>query len=143
MIMLAIQQTQETESSFKRGVSILIDEVDRTEERVPCDNPPAHTSGSSRTRSLPSLAYVKSGMSNKIHSIETNVPTSNDDKACMKHACSTALSALEAIIKIVEGAAGHAERRGLQTGISGLLFIIGAIKVRRYQFVLDAMLMSI
>ena len=125
-------------------MSILIDEVDRTEERVPCDNPPAHTSGISRTRSLPSLAYVKSSMSNKIHSIKAKIvsklPTSNDDKARMKHTCSTALSALEAIIKIVKGAAGDAERRGLQTGISGLLFIIGAIKVRRYQLVLDAML---
>ena len=58
----------------------------------------------------------------------------------MKHPCSTALSALEAIIKIAKGAAGHAERRGLQTGISGFLFVIGAIRVRRYQFVLDAML---
>ena len=47
----------------------------------------------------------------------------------MKRACSTAISALETTLKIVKEAAGHAGPPGLQTGISGLLFVIGVIKV--------------
>ena len=56
----------------------------------------------------------------------------------MKRACSTAISALEATLKIVKEAAGHAGPPGLQTGISGLLFVIGVIKVSRHNSVLDA-----
>src|ERR1700674_76426 len=75
-------------------------------------------------------------MSNKINSIKAKIvsklPTSNDEKARMKRACSTAISALETTLKIVKEAAGHAGPPGLQTGISGLLFVIGVIKVSRH-----------
>jgi len=71
-------------------------------------------------------------MSNKVHSIRAKVVSklsnSNDDKARMKHACSAAVSALEATIRIVKGAAGHTGPPGLQTRINGLLFVIGVIK---------------
>jgi hypothetical protein len=83
-------------------------------------------------------------MSNKIHSIKAKIasklPTSNDDKARMKRACSTAVSALEPTLKIVKEVAGHAGPPGLQTGISGLLFVIGIIKVSRLNLSLVRML---
>ena len=85
------------------------------------------------TRS-PLLTYVESNMSNKVNFIKAKIVskllTSNEEKARMKRACSTAISALETTLKIVKEAAGHAGPPGLQTGISGLLFVIGVIKVK-------------
>ena len=87
----------------------------------------------------------KSGMSiHKIHSIETNIvsklPTSND-KARMKHPCSTALTALGAIITIVKGAARHAERRGFADGNKRLaVYYWCLLRCALINFVLDAML---
>jgi hypothetical protein len=73
-------------------------------------------------------------MFRKIHSVKaklaSKLETNADDKERLKHACSTAISALETTLKIIKEAAGDAGPPGLQTGISGLLFVLDVIKVK-------------
>jgi len=83
------------------------------------------------------LGCIKCQMSNKIGSVKaklvSKLSTNTEDKARLKHACSTAISGLEITLKIAKEATGHAGVPGLQTGISGLLFVISVIKVDRYR----------
>jgi len=81
------------------------------------------------------LGFIKFQMSNKIGSVKAKLVSklspNTEDKARMKRACSTAITGLEMTLKIAKEAAGHVGVPGLQTGIGGLLFVIGVIKVHR------------
>lgn len=72
----------------------------------------------------------------KIRSIKATLDSkfsaSTEVKKRLKSSCSTAVSGLETILRIVKESVGNAGPPGLQGGISGVLFIIDVIKVYPY-----------
>jgi hypothetical protein len=65
---------------------------------------------------------------------------STEDKDRLKRACDTAVSALATTLEIVKEASGDTGVPGLKSGITGLLFIIQAAKVRYFAFCLSNLL---
>jgi hypothetical protein len=68
-----------------------------------------------------------------LHSVKSKLQSKLSgphDKERVKRACSAAITGLQITLKIAKEAAGNAAIPGLQTGIGGLIFILGVIKVR-------------
>jgi hypothetical protein len=75
--------------------------------------------------------YIEKLMLHSIKSkLKSKVLTSSGDKERVKRGCTASISGLQTTLRIAKGAAGNAAVPGLETGISGLIYILGAIKVR-------------
>jgi hypothetical protein len=62
--------------------------------------------------------------------LKSNLATNLDDKERVKRACATGISGLQTTFGIAKDDAGHAAIPRSQTGIGGLIFILGVMKVR-------------